>query len=49
MTKEITIETDLGKEPGFVGGLAIVVNLRSDKEVVGVVEVHCQVIARDGR
>jgi hypothetical protein len=40
---EVTVLTDLAKEPGFTGGLAITVELRSGADISGIVEVHCNV------
>lgn len=41
--KDVTLSTDFAKEPGFTGGLAITVNLRSGADVRGIVEVRCNV------
>lgn len=46
-TEEITLATDLGKEPGYTGGLGITVELRSGGTVKGVAEVHCNVAKPD--
>ena len=43
-TKEITVRTDLGKEPNFTGGLAIRGELRSGAHIKGIVEVRCDVM-----
>jgi hypothetical protein len=40
---EVTVLTDLAKEPGFTGGLAITVELRSGADISGIVEVHFNV------
>lgn len=42
-TRDVTVLTDLAKEPGFTGGLAIIVTLRSGIAVRGKLEVRCTV------
>jgi hypothetical protein len=45
--QEITVTTDLSKEPGFSGGLGVTVELKSGETPLGTIEVRCDVSKPD--